>query len=79
MKIRNYLLEKEQKIKIKASGKIGYILGPTKIRTNRKYYQILFPWTEEENKQFEDFWGKKRPKTDKGQKSWIPETSFTNI
>lgn len=68
-----------KKIKMKATGEVGYLTGKIKKKAGRTYHQILFPWTDKENKDYEKYWGKKRPKEEKGRYEWQKDTMFEGV
>lgn len=78
MKFKNYLSENQQ-IKMKATGEVGFLTGKTKSKGGKTFYQIHFPWSEKDNKDYEKYWGKKRPKENTGRFDWQKEVMYDKI
>jgi len=79
MRLKEFLLEKDEQIKMKATGVVGFLTGRTKSKAGKTYHQIHVPWTEKDNKDFEKYWGKKRPKDSTGRYEWQREVMFERI
>lgn len=79
MNFLNYLLEKDQQIKMKATGEVGYLTGKTKSKAGKTFYQVHFPWSRKDNEDYEKFWGKKRPKDKTGRYDWQKEVMFERM